>query len=154
MPPLWWAWMLFGPAIAAAAGALTVHLAHHRRCELLQDRAYEDGWRDGRNKAEAYASSMVPEARTMILHPPPQPRHAQPRAASPATMAAVAVLAVRSEFDRIRLMFGLDGIEGPARSRAAELHHGPDIAAPPSGELLRAAGIDAGPPWPTAARPE
>lgn len=151
------AWVLFvilAPAACAAAGALVAHLAHRGRCEQLQDRAYEDGWRDGRAKAEAFAGSMTPDYPTVVLHRPAPAHHARPRPSADASRADMAVLGIRSEFDRIRVMFGLDLIEGPARSRTAELHHSLRVFGPPSAALLRASGIDPGPPWPDRPGPE
>lgn len=154
MPIGWLLFVLFAPCLCAGAGALVAHLAHRGRCERLQDRAYEDGWRDGRHKAEAFAGTMVPDYPTVVLHRPAPAHHARPRPTVDSSRHDIAILGVRSEFDRIRVMFGLDRIEGPAPSRAAELHHPGEVIGPPSGELLRAAGIATGPPWPRAPRPE
>ena len=154
MPGYWLAFLLLAPCLCAGAGALVAHLAHHGHCERLQDRAYEQGWRDGRDKAEAFSGTMVADYPTVIVHPPGRAHHAGAPSDSPAVIAHLALAEVASEFDRIRAEFGLDGIEGPAPSRAAGLAHRPDIAAPPSGELLRAAGLATGPPWPRAPRAE
>jgi hypothetical protein len=147
-------WALLGPPAAAAAGALSVYLAHRGRCEQLQDRAYEQGWRDGRDKAEAFSGSMVPEPATITSIRPPGARHEGPTLDSPAVIAHLALADVAGEFDRIRQEFGLGPIEGPAGSEAAQRAYPADIPGPPSGELLRAAGIVPGPPWPIAPRRE
>jgi hypothetical protein len=152
MPTGWELFLILAPAICAGAGALVAHIAHRGHCERLQDRAYEEGWRDGRDKAEAFSGTMVADYPTVIVHPPAGARHAGPLRDSPAVIAHLALANVASEFDRIRAEFGLDGIEGPAPSRAALLRYPADSIGPPSGELLRASGIDTGPPWPIAPR--
>jgi hypothetical protein len=152
MPVGWLLFVILAPAICAGAGALVAVVAHHGRCERLQDRAYEEGWRDGRNKAEAFTGTMVPDTARITAIQPPGARHAGPPAESPAVIAHLALADVAAEFDRIRSEFGLDRIEGPAGSRAARLAYPADAMGPPSGELLRAAGIVVGyvspPPWP------
>lgn len=149
MPWYWVAFLLFAPCLCAGAGALTAHLAHRGRCERLQDAAYEDGWRDGRDKAEVFTGTMVPEVTPITSILPPAARHEGQPAESPAVIAHLALAGVAAEFDRLRAEFGLDSIEGPAGSRTASAAYRPDIPGPPSGELLRASGIDPGPPWPT-----
>lgn len=154
MPLFWVMFVILAPASCAGAGALVAHLAHRGRCEQLQDRAYEQGWRDGRDKAEAFSGSMVPEPATITSIRPPGARHEGPTLDSPAVIAHLALADVAGEFDRIRQEFGLGPIEGPAGSEAAQRAYPADIPGPPSGELLRAAGIVPGPPWQIAPRRE
>jgi hypothetical protein len=154
MPLLGWALVLFGPAVCAGAGAVTAWLALRGRYDRQADRVWDDGYREGYARAEAFSGTMVADYPAVVIHRPPAGAHAGLPADSPAVTAHLALADVASEFDRIRAEFGLDGIEGPAPSRAAELARLADPIGPPSGELLRAAGIATGAPWPRAPRPE
>lgn len=149
MPWYWVAFILFAPAACAGIGALVAHLAHANRCERLQDQAYQDGWRAGRDYGRGQTVTVAPEVTPITSILPPAARHEGQPAESPAVIAHLALAGVAAEFDRLREQFGLHRIEGPAGSRTASAAYRPDIPGPPSGELLRAAGTDPGPPWPT-----
>lgn len=148
MPWYWVVFILFAPAACAGIGALVAHLAHASRCERLQDTAWDEGYALAESRYRGGLGTVAPEVATITAIRPPGARHEGRPAESPAVIAHLAMAGVAAEFDRLRAEFGLDRIEGPAGSRAASAAYRPDIPGPPSGELLRASGIDPGPPWP------
>lgn len=145
-----WAIVLFGPALCAAAGALTTWLALRGRYDRRADATWEAGYDTGYATAQVFSDSPADTYPTAVLHRPPPARHARPQPATEASRADAAVLLIRAKFAAIRARFDLPELgclDGP---RTAELHHVADAIGPPSGELLRAAGLAAGPSWPPA----
>jgi len=148
MPVIWQLFLIFAPAACAGAGLLTGWIAHRGACERLQDRAYDQGWLDGREKAEAFSGTMVPDIpATVVLHRV-GPSHARAQPTADAARADAAVLLTRARFAAIRSRFDLGELGAPAVPSEVDLDRWAAVIGPTPGGPLQAAGAALGPAWP------